>query len=106
MKTFLKLAMASAIALTLTTTVASADAAKGQKLYAKKLKAPCGMSGADFAKKNTVDGWGKVGAAGMAAEIKKICPSVGDKAIKEKYMQHYLDFATQVASDSGNVPSC
>jgi len=106
MKSFLKLVLVGAVALALSTTVASADAGKGQKLYSKKLKAACGFTGADFAKKHTVDQWGAIGKAGMAAEIKKICPSAGDKAVKDKYMQHYLDFATQFASDSGNVPSC
>ena len=37
MKTLLKIAVTSAVILSLTTTVASADAAKGQKLFSKKL---------------------------------------------------------------------
>jgi hypothetical protein len=58
------------------------------------------------AKKHTVDGWSAIGKAGMVAEIKKICPNAKESALKDKYMQHYLDFAVQFASDSGNVPSC
>jgi len=86
--------------------VQSADAAKGQKLYSKKLKAACGFTGADFAKKHTQDEWKAIGVAGMKAEIKKLCPSAPEKALKDKYLQHYLDFSINYASDSGNVPSC
>jgi hypothetical protein len=102
MKNFLKVVLIGVVTLT----VASADANKGQKLYAKKLKSSCEITGADFAKKHTVDGWSAIGKAGMVAEIKKICPNAKESALKDKYMQHYLDFAVQFASDSGNVPSC
>ena len=42
----------------------SADAAKGQKLYMKKMKASCGFSGAKFAAKHTVDEWTAIKEAG------------------------------------------
>ena len=106
MKKFLKIVLAGVIASAFVTTVASADATKGQKLYKKKLKAACGFNGAEFAKKHTVDEWKAIGVAGMAQEIKKICPNASDDALKEKFLKHYLDFAEEFASDSGNVPSC
>ena len=104
MKNFLKIVLAGVIASAFVTTVASADAAKGQKLYSKKLKKACGFNGADFAKKHTQDEWKAVGVAGMNAEIKKLCPSAKD--LKDKYIKHILDFSINFASDSGNVPSC
>ena len=104
MKNFLKLVLAGAMALALTSTVASADAAKGQKIYSKKLKAACGFNGADFAKKHTQDEWKAIGVDGMQAEIKKLCPSAKD--LNKKYIKDVLDFSINFASDSGNVPSC
>jgi len=104
MKKFLSLVMAGAMALALTSTVASADSAKGQKLFSKKLKKACGFTGADFAKKHTQDEWKAIGVAGMSDEIKKLCPSA--KPLKKKYLKDILDFSVNFASDSGNVPSC
>ena len=51
MNKLLKLVLAGAIAMAVTTTVASADVAKGQKLFSKKLKKSCGFSGAKMAAK-------------------------------------------------------
>ena len=99
--------LASIMMLALGTTVASADAGKGQKLYMKKLKTPCSISAAVMAAKHTQGEWDEINAAGkMADEIRKICPSVKDRAIKEKYLPHYFDFFKEYGSDSGNVPSC
>ncbi|SFV90807.1 hypothetical protein MNB_SV-4-383 [hydrothermal vent metagenome] len=106
MKNLLKIALTGAVVLSLATTVASADAAKGQKLYGKKLKKACGFNGAKFAQKHTQGEWEAIGEKGIAAEIKKMCPNVEEKALKAKYLKHYYDFAHDFASDSGNVPSC
>ena len=106
MNKLLKSVLASAIVLAIGSTVASADVAKGQKLYTKKLKSACGITGAEMAGKHTQDEWNEISVAGMATEIKTICPKVVDKALKEKYLQHYFDFFKEYASDSGNVPSC
>ena len=102
MNKLLKLAFAGAVALSLSATVASADVAKGQKLYSKKLKKACGITGAKMAQKHTQDEWESINEAGkMGEEIIKICPDV-----KEKYVEHFYDFFHEYASDSGNVPSC
>jgi len=107
MNNLLKTVLASTMLLALSTTVASADIAKGQKLFTKKLKSACGISGAVMAGKHTQGEWEEINSsANIANEIKTICPSVKDKALKEKYLQHYFDFFKEYASDSGNVPSC
>ncbi len=106
MKKIVKIALASALLLGLGATTANADVTKGQKLYKKKLKSACGFSGAAMSGKHTQDEWTEIGTDGMAKEIKTLCPSVKDKAVKDKYLQHYFDFFKEYASDSGNVPSC
>jgi len=105
MNKLLKLVFVSAVALSLSSTVASADVKKGQKLYSKKLKKDCGITGAEMAKKHTQDEWESFGTGdALEAEIKKICPDVKD--VKGKYLPHFQDFFYEYASDSGNVPSC
>jgi len=107
MNKLLKLVLAGAVVLGLSASVASASPAKGQKLFSKKLKKPCAMTGAKMAGKHTQDEWEKIHTDGnLAGEIKTICPDVKDKALKDKYMEHFFDFFYEYASDSGNVPSC
>jgi len=106
MKNLTKLLLTATIALSIGSTVVSADSAKGQKLYAKKLKSVCGITGAAIAGKHTQDEWSEIGVAGLTQEIKTICPNTTDKLLKEKYLPHYFDFFHEFASDSGNVPSC
>ncbi|MEA1955146.1 MAG: cytochrome C [Campylobacterota bacterium] len=107
MKKIAKIALAATILLTLGATTVSADSNKGQKLYVKKLKKSCGITGAAMAAKHSQDEWSEVKDAGkIADEIKSICPDVKDKAVKEKYLNHYFDFFHNFANDSGNVPSC
>jgi hypothetical protein len=107
MNKLLKLALVGAIALGLSSTVASANVAKGQKLFAKKLKKPCEMTGAKIATKHTQNEWEAINSKGeLAKEIKAICPNVDDGDVKESYIPHYYDFFYEYASDSGNVPSC
>jgi hypothetical protein len=106
MKLF-KMALVAMFALSIATTTASADVAKGQKLFSKKLKKACGFSGAKFASKHSQDEWEAINGDGkLADEIKTLCPNVKDKALKAKYLKHYYDFAYEYANDSGNVPSC
>jgi len=107
MTTYKKVALSALIGLGLLSTSVYADAAKGQKLYSKKLKEACEINGAVFAAKHTQDEWQEINEAGnLAKEIKTICPNVGKKALKDKYLKHYYDFVHDFASDSGNVPSC
>ena len=107
MNKMVKIALSAVVMLSLGATVASADAAKGQKLFSKKLKRACGMNGGKVASKHTQDEWTDIENAGkLKAEIKTICPKVKDRALKSKYMKDYYDFFHDFASDSGNVPSC
>ena len=105
MNKLLKTVLASAMVLAVSSTVVSADTAKGQKLYAKKLKKACGITGAAMASKHSQDEWTEINDAGkLEAEIKTICPNV--KKVKGKYLPHFYDFFKEYANDSGNVPSC
>nr|WP_321268491.1 cytochrome C [uncultured Sulfurimonas sp.] len=102
-----KIIIASAVLLAVGTTVASADVAKGQKLYLKKLKSSCNMNGAKMASQHSQDEWESFKESGkLADELKKICPKAKDSALKDKYLEHYFDFFFEYANDSGNVPSC
>jgi hypothetical protein len=102
-----KIALGAVLILGLGATTATADVAKGQKLFTKKLKSPCGITGAAMAGKHTQYEWQTIQEDGeLANEIKKICPNVSDADVKDSYLEHYFDFFHEYASDSGNVPSC
>ena len=106
MTKFTKLAVAALFAVAALGTTASADVAKGQKLYSKKIKGACGFTGAKFAAKHTQDEWEEIKEAGkFGDEMKKLCPSL-EKSYQDKWTQDLYDFAYEYASDSGNVPSC
>ena len=105
MNNFVKLAVAALLGMTLLSSTASADVKKGQKIYLKKLKAPCNIGGATFAQRHTQDEWESIYEAGkFEDEVKKICPKV--KKVKAKYIPNVYDFVYEYASDSGNVPAC
>ena len=106
MKLF-KVILIGALSLGITVTSLSADAVKGQKLFSKLLKEPCGMTGAKFAAKHTQEEWKQIKEAGkFEAEIIKICPNVKAGDVKESALENIFDFSVEFASDSGNVPSC
>ena len=107
MNNIIKIALGATLLLALGSTAATADVAKGQKLFTKKLKGACGITGAAMAGKHTQGEWEEINAGGkMADEIRTICPKIKDKALKGKYLEHYFDFFKEYGSDSGNVPSC
>ena len=90
MKTIAKLAVAALLGMTVFSSTASADVKKGQKIYLKKLKAPCNIGGATFAQKHTQDEWEEIHEAGkFADEVKKLCPKV--KKYKSKYTPHLYE---------------
>lgn len=104
LKKLLTLAFAAIVGLSFVSTTATAGVAKGQKLFIKKMKKPCGFSGGAMAKKHTQDEWKSFQDAGkLNDELIKICPKA--KPLKEKYVSHVYDFLYNYASDSGNVPS-
>ena len=104
MNTMTKIAVATLLGMALFSTSAMANVQKGQKIYLKKLKAPCNLGGAEFAQKHTQSEWESIHKAGkFAEEVTKICPKA---TIEEKYVPDVYDFAYEFASDSGNMPSC
>ena len=111
MNTLLKTVLTTLMVLAVSTTVASADAKKGQKFYLKKLKV-CKKdnlkNGAVFATKHDRKEWAAIKGSGtLQDEWKSICPH-GVKKIKkmkEKDINNLYDFVWKYASD-GEVPSC
>ena len=107
MKKMIKTILTVVLLLSMGSIVANATVAKGQKLYLKKLKGVCGMNGAEMSVKHSMSEWTKLyESKKLAGELKRICPKVKDKSLKEKFMPHYFDFFKEYANDSGNIPSC
>jgi hypothetical protein len=112
MKKLLSLLVASFLTLGLVASTASADAAKGQKLYLKFLKGKFDMNGVKFCAKYSQDEWEELfegNAEGFIKEFGAKYPKSkgfleGDKF--QKIKGHIKDFAIEYANDSGNVPSC
>ena len=103
----LKIIMAGTLALGIASSTLSADAVKGQKLFSKLLKDPCGMTGAKFAAKHTQDEWKEIKDSGkFEQEVIKICPNVKAGDLSQSVQENIIDFAIEFANDSGNVPSC
>ncbi len=106
-----KLALAALLGMTVLSTSVMADSAKGQKLYMKKMKKVCGMSGAAFAATHSQGEWEDAKDSGSLTDIfTGSCPGGAELfksgKFKKKYESHIYDFAHDYASDSGNVPSC
>ncbi len=102
-KNLLKITISIILGLGIISTQLFSDVAKGQKIYTKKLKSKCGISGSNFAGKHTQDQWEEIYDAGkLDDEIKKICHGY---SVDSKSLPHIYDFVYEYASDSGNVPS-
>lgn len=111
MRKLLSIILAAVLAMSIFTTVASADAKKGQKYYLKKLKV-CkkdGLkNGAIFAAKNDRATWASLKESGKLVDAwKELCPSGVKKfdKMKPKHIENVYDFVWKFASD-GEVPSC
>lgn len=82
-----------------------ADVNKGQKIFIKLMKKPCGFNGGEMAKKHTQAEWKEINDAGqLNEELIKQCPEA--QPLKDRYVPHVYDFLYNYASDSGNVPAC
>lgn len=82
-----------------------ADVNKGQKIFIKMMKKPCGFNGGEMAKKHTQAEWQEINDAGnLNEELLKECPNA--KPLNDRYLPHVYDFLYNYASDSGNVPAC
>ncbi|MBV5279103.1 MAG: cytochrome C [Campylobacteraceae bacterium] len=105
MSKFLKLLFIAIVSLGFLSTSALADASKGQKLFIKEMKAPCGFDGGSMAKKHKQAEWKAIQDSGkLNDELMKQCPNA--KPLKDSYVEHVYDFLYNYASDSGNVASC
>jgi hypothetical protein len=99
----IKLISITLIGLMLLLAVASADINRGKKIYIKKLKTSCGISGVKFARMHTQDEWEVLKEAGkFDDEVKMICPG---SRLDPRYENDLYDFSYAYAKDSGNVPS-
>ena len=111
MKSFTKITAAAILGLTVLNTNVYADAAKGQKIYQKKLKEVCGKTGAVFAASHTQMEWETAKDEGKLAEMMAAeCPAGKDffesEKFESKFKDDLYDFVHDFASDSGNIPSC
>lgn len=111
MNTYKKVAVATILGLSLLGTTLSADADKGQRIYMKKLKSVCGMSGGVFAAKNDQATWADANDNGTLGEtMTEVCPAGKEffesSKFQNKFSSHLYDFVNEFASDSGNIPSC
>ncbi len=111
MKKVTSIVLAVVLAMSTLTTVASADAKKGQKYYLKKLKV-CKKDGlknaAIFASKHDRATWASIKEGGKLMDTwKELCPSGIEKfdKMKPKHIKNLYDFVWQYASD-GDIPSC
>ncbi len=105
MKKLLSLLFILVIGVGFISTPAFADVGKGQKIFIKLMKKPCGFNGGEMAKKHTQAEWKEINDAGkLNDELLKQCPDA--KALKDKFVPHVYDFLYNYASDSGNVPAC
>lgn len=111
MQSFSKITMAALLGLTVLSTNVYADANKGQKLYAKKLKSVCGVSGAKFAATHSQMEWESAKEEGTLTDLFiGECPGGADvinsDKFQKKFKSHIYDFVYEYANDSGNVPAC
>lgn len=93
------------IAVGFVSTPVFADAGKGQKIFIKLMKNPCGFNGGEMAKKHTQAEWKQIREEGRLNEVLlEKCPEA--KPLNDRYLPHVYDFLYNYASDSGNVPAC
>ncbi len=105
MKRIISLLVAAIVVVGFVSTPVFADTNKGQKIFIKKMKKPCGMNGGQMALKHTQEEWKAINDAGnLNEELLKNCPEA--KPLKDSYVPHVYDFLYNYASDSGNVPAC
>jgi hypothetical protein len=104
-----KLALSALLGLALLSTTASADHAKGKRVYQKFMKDACGKTGGAVAGKHTQKEWKKLEGAAFKTELEKICPTTKDflgGAKFKKLENHLHDFMYEFGKGSGNIPAC
>lgn len=112
MKKTTSLLLATLVASSVLSTSLMADAAKGQRVYLKKLKSVCkkdGLkNGADLSKQKNRKDWEAIRDAGkLQEEWIGMCPH-GEKKInklRDKDVEDLYDFCWKYAND-GDMPAC
>lgn len=107
MKNITKLAVFVLFGFSMFTTTANAGSIeKGQKIYAKNIKAQCtGKNGGQFAVTLTQNEWEDAFKAGIfKAKVKEICPEM--VTYKDEWTPFLFEFVYEYAKDTGNVPAC
>ncbi|MCL2310229.1 MAG: cytochrome C [Proteobacteria bacterium] len=95
----------AACGMVFASSMAFADADKGQRTFIRFMKEPCGMDGGAMAKKHTQAEWKKIFEGGkLGDQLLQYCPSA--KSLNERQVKDVYDFLYHYGSDSGNVPSC
>ncbi len=109
MKKITTLALAALLGLALASTTASADQAKGKRVYQKFMKDDCGKTGGAVAGKHTQKEWKKLTGDAFKTELENICPKSKDflNGAKFKKLENHLhDFMYEFGKGSGNIPAC
>lgn len=112
MKKIASIAFAALVGLSLAVSGASADHARGQKLYLKFMKDATGIKGDAFAALHTIAEWKGLcenEGAGFIKEISAKFPGASEflnGAQFKKFQPDICDFVIHYAKDSGNVPAC
>ncbi len=109
MRKITTLALAALLGLALVSTTASADQAKGKRVYQKFMKDDCGKTGGAVSGKHTQKEWKKLTGDAFKAELEKICPKTKDflNGAKFKKLENHLhDFMYEFGKGSGNIPAC
>jgi len=104
-----KIALATLLGLALISTAASADAAKGKRVYQKFMKDDCAKTGGVVAGKHTQKEWKKLTGDAFKVELEKICPASKSflNSAKFKKLENPLhDFMYEFGKGSGNIPAC
>lgn len=105
MKKLIKLLLVVLMGLSVFSTLALADATKGQKIFSNEMRKICGFSGNVLAKMHKQAEWKVIFESGkLNEELLKQCPNV--KPLKDADLQHVYDFLYNYAADSGNSATC
>lgn len=104
----MKTILTTTLVALLATPLLYADADMGQRLYLKKLKSKCKMTGAQMAAKYTQFEWEEDQEENtlLIKECPKAKKFIKSDSFQEKYKSHIYDFLEKYGSDSGEVPSC
>lgn len=107
MKKLLSLIIIVAVSMMATPSEATASLKNGQKLYKKKLRKYCRVSGVRFARNHTPDEWEEIYDDGeFEKETYKICPKLKPGKIKKEWWKDIYEFTYEYGKGGSHVPKC